>query len=237
MHVKIAPYHSSSNGAIERFNKSLLTILRGLHAKGGEWDKHLAKTIQVYNDTLLKEIKMTPNNYILSNKFAKSRTLHVSKHISDTWKQGNPKFSPFKNNDLVLYKVTFQGNLVTNKFQNRFVGPFRIVSVDYKGLSYNIQREINGSIETKKAHYDQLRLFRLPPYYIRSHPKFLSYYETILESMNKSIPKPNPDPLPPSNHPEFSDVFGSADLEQDQESETDSSHDEDANFGTKLFCF
>ncbi len=190
-HIKITPLNPSSNGAIERFNRSLLNILRGLESRGTDWDRQLTKTIQIYNDTYHKEIKCSPNHYILAKKHKESKTIHASKAIVETWRVGHPHFMPFKLNQLVLFKVKFKGNLVINKLKDRYIGPFRVVNVDKNNLSYVIDRIVGGKLEQRRAHYKSLRLWRLPSKMLRSHPRYLAIYGDVLMQMREQISDDN----------------------------------------------
>ncbi len=190
-HIKITPLNPGSNGTVERFNRSLLNILRSLKVHGTSWDLNLAQTIQLYNDTFHKEIKCSPNHYILTKKHKISKTIRAPKAVIQTWREGHKDFQPFKINQLVLFKVNFQGNLNINKLKQRYIGPFKIVAIDSNNLSYNIERIIDGRVENRRAHYKSLRYWRLPGKSLRCHPKYLSIYGETLKLMNSQVQPSN----------------------------------------------
>ncbi len=190
-HIKITPLNPTSTGSVERMNRTLLNLLRGLESQPCNWDLELARCIHIYNDTYHKEIKLSPNDYILTKNHVKSSIVHIPKSIIETWRDGSPLFSPYKVNDLVLFKATFKGNLTTNKLQERYLGPFRIKLVNSNNVSYVIERLVNNKYETKKAHYRSLRQWKLPNKYLREHPRYLEIYGRTLNLMNDQVPVNN----------------------------------------------
>ena len=50
-HQLTTPYCPTSNGAVERVNRTIQGFLRSLSEEGNSWDDHLPKALIVYNNT------------------------------------------------------------------------------------------------------------------------------------------------------------------------------------------
>ena len=187
-HIYVTPHRPESNGCCERYNRTLFNILRGLEAKGDSWDLELPKAISIYNNSYHKEIKDTPNNFLLKNCHDKVKNKGIKVDITHTWRKGHPKFSPFRKGQLVLWKTKFQGNLTTNKLKDRFVGPFCIRDINQNQLTYIIERRNeNNQLESHRAHYIDLRIWKEPPKYLCRHPRFQDLNGKLLEELKASV--------------------------------------------------
>jgi hypothetical protein len=85
------------------------------------------------------------------------------------WDEGHDKFVPFKLDDRVLLKVQLPGDLVINKFKDRFQGPLTVLKVNPNNITYEIG---NPSDEERiyKAHHRQLKKWIDPPTYVTDNP-------------------------------------------------------------------
>ena len=59
--TRTSPYHPQGDGQVERFNKTLMSIVKGLMEKHKEWDEALPFAFSAYNATIHDTTKFTPN--------------------------------------------------------------------------------------------------------------------------------------------------------------------------------
>ena len=83
--VKSVPFSPSSNGAVERVNRTMIQILKGLANKPGDWDLHLPKAIISYNNTFHSQIGMSPAQCILSKSYSVRNNSTMDQEVIDTW--------------------------------------------------------------------------------------------------------------------------------------------------------
>ena len=50
-HRKTTPYTPTSNGAVERVNRTIQNLLKTIVAEGDRWDEHLSRAVITYNHT------------------------------------------------------------------------------------------------------------------------------------------------------------------------------------------
>ena len=74
------------------------------------------------------------------------------------WNIGHPNFVPYKKNERVLKKCETKGNLVIDKFKEKFEGPYKIYKVLPNGVTYGI---ITPEGQVIWSHYTQLRRVKL----------------------------------------------------------------------------
>ena len=158
-HVYSSPYRPSSNGAVERTNRTILEILRCL---GGDstlsWDTLLAEAVINYNASWHSQLAMSPSSFLLSQSHDITDTPALPTDVTNVWKEGHPNFSSFHIGDQVLRKSVLLGHRVSNKMVPRYSGPFTITKVRSNGLSYEISC---GNNKIGKVHHAQLRRFFL----------------------------------------------------------------------------
>lgn len=65
-HISTTPYKPSSNGCVERVNRTITQFLRSITDSPGLWDLKLAKAVVVYNHTKHSEIKISPAELLLT---------------------------------------------------------------------------------------------------------------------------------------------------------------------------
>ena len=56
----VSPYHSETNGLVERFNRTLCESLAKVSEKENEWDKHVESVLFAYRTTKHNTTKRTP---------------------------------------------------------------------------------------------------------------------------------------------------------------------------------
>ena len=162
------PYNPSSNGAIERVNRTIQGFLRSLVNYDSDWDVKLSQCLIAYNNTYHREIKMSPIEFLMTKDHIKTRVpLIDSKNLSEVWKMGSNNFDSFAVHDYVLKKVPSVGNLTSNKFRDKYNGPFKVIRVNSNTVSYLLLDESNG--REIRAHHNDLTLYRKPPAYISNN--------------------------------------------------------------------
>lgn len=168
-HIHSTRYRAQGNGAIERSNRTITEILRGLvDDQPAVWDRKLARALVIYNNTYHTEIGQSPSEYLLSQSFNVNNNLPVDNSIIETWKEGHPKFDPYRIGDKVLVKVQKIGNSLKHKFSKKYEGPHKIVKVQSNGVSYEVLKEDQGVL--LKVHHKQIKLWKEVPNYLK---KFL----------------------------------------------------------------
>jgi len=173
-HVFSTRFRAMGNGAVERTNRSVTELLKGLLERDdSNWDDKLAKAAIVYNSTYHSQLKDSPSQFILKKSHSTSPLLPVPNQLpnSVTWKEAHPKFSSFEIGHSVALKVTKIGNSLKYKLGKKFDGPFTVVKVQSNGVTYEIS-DVNGRIV--KAHHDQLKLWHDIPEYLSRYSRFLT---------------------------------------------------------------
>lgn len=125
-HRYASPYSPSCNGALEKINWTIISIIKGLTDNNKNWDKVLTKAVVIYNNTLHSQIKMTSSDYIMNNAHVRGNKILMDENNQETWREGHPKFRSFKLDERVLKKVNKIGNRVNDKFAKKFDGPYLI---------------------------------------------------------------------------------------------------------------
>jgi hypothetical protein len=166
-HGFTTPYKPSSNGLVERVNRTVLELLRNLSAKTGTWTEDLPKVVTCYNNSYHAELKMSPSAYILTTAHDLKPQPVLPSAETEYWREGNPSFVPFKLGQQVLRKVIFKGRQVVDKLAERFHGPYKIVFQQANRVTYRIEHCETGV--KHRVHHSQLRRFYLPPQYLQGH--------------------------------------------------------------------
>uniref|UniRef100_A0A6A7FN12 RNA-directed DNA polymerase n=1 Tax=Hirondellea gigas TaxID=1518452 RepID=A0A6A7FN12_9CRUS len=171
-HIFSTPFTPASNGAVERVNRTIIEILRGLETRNNQWDENLTKMVITYNNTFHSQINMSPSQCILTRAHIANETLPIDAYTVDTWRVGHPNFSPFQINQKVLKKINRTGNQLKDKLSQKFDGPYTVTKVQSNGVSYEIVRVGCPTGKIIKAHHRQLRTWTTIPPYIQ---KYLNY--------------------------------------------------------------
>ena len=175
-HRLTTPYQPTSNGAVERVNRTIKNLIRSLSDAGCAWEESLPNAVITYNNTTHVELGMSPADFLLKRPHDSEHALFPDS-IKETWKVGHPNFSPFKVGQLVLAKVQMKGFLTTNKFQSNFTGPYEVTVVNSNGVTYQVRHV--ESAEVSRVHHTKLRVYRPPPGYISGHPYYGKYNGSI----------------------------------------------------------
>ena len=148
-HIYTTPYSPSSNGAVERVNRTIIQHLRLALTEKQSWVELLPKIVIVYNHSIHTALDCSPCEFLL-NKSHKIDPRLIGE--SSYWIEPHKNFTPFKEWDLVGLKQRLPGNLTANKFAERFVGPYMINKIQTNKLSYIIRSEFTDKLS--KVHYN-----------------------------------------------------------------------------------
>ena len=164
-HVFTTPYKPSSNGAVERVNRTMVQFLKGLLSYGKDWEDELTRALLVYNGTYHGEIKASPCDKVLTEQHSQVTGTILPGRSSSTWKPGDRGFVPYKRGAKVMKKKEAIGNRNIDKFNPKYEGPWTIVKVNKNKVTYEIQ-DAEGRVV--RAHHTQLREWKELPYYLRT---------------------------------------------------------------------
>ena len=187
--VFTTPYKPSSNGLVERMNRTLLELLRSLSAKGGGWIDEIQRAVMIYNHSYHSSLGMSPATYLLTKSHdINERPIAPIDEVAQ-WRDGNPAFCSFRQGNLVLRKKIFKGNRVEDKLSERFEGPFKILVRHPNGVTYLIRHCETGV--QQRAHHTQLRRFYTPPKYILEHPAYSRIVEGVFRGGDSDRDEPS----------------------------------------------
>ena len=167
-HVFSTPYKPSSNGAVERLNRTIIEMVRCTMPDGVAWDEVLSRTVINYNNSVHASLGMTPSECILAESYPGDVQPIISEEVP-TWRAGHACFSSFAVGDQVLRKVPLVGNLSVNKLKPRYEGPYRVIKVNANRVTYVLEDRDGHSC---RAHHSQLRGYHIVPEYLRQHPLY-----------------------------------------------------------------
>ena len=170
-HKLTTPYCPTSNGAVERVNRTIQNLLKTIITEGSKWDESLGRAVISYNNTPHVELSMAPSKFLITQSHSVASDPPLQTGLRQQWKVGHPKFIPFRLNDLVLMRVQHRGFLNTNKFMPKYDGPFRVTKVHSYGVTYELINDDTGQL--KRAHHTKCRPYRLPPKYISVNERFI----------------------------------------------------------------
>src|SRR5215469_6348343 len=169
-HIYTTPYYPSSNGAVERVNRTLLQYLRVALKDSHAWDESLPKVITSYNHSEHSTLQCSPCEFLLQHSHTLEPTLILEPSY---WLEPHEKFESFKLGDLVGIKQMLPGTLTTNKFQPRYIGPFVVEKIQPNQLSFIVFSEKIG--KRVKAHINQLRRWFVPPNFLINNNLFRDF--------------------------------------------------------------
>ena len=182
LHCYTTPNRPPSNGLAERTIRTLVEILRlqtGTKDCSG-WSNYLPKVTLIYNHNFHSALGMSPSEFLLQKQHLSPVPPLVPGEVTEKWKEGNPSFGSYTCGQKVLKKIILKGNLVSNKFCDRFQGPFEVVQVNQNGVTYLIRDCATGEII--RAHHGQLRKYLEPPKYLVDHPAYPSLLKDEADS-------------------------------------------------------
>ena len=190
-HLYSSPYSPSSNGAVERVNKTLINIIRGLVNDDNHWDKIIYKAVMIYNNTYHSQLKCSPVEFLLKKEHELSNQLPIDGDCVQTWKEGHPNFKPYSVGQKVIKSIARIGDRASYKLQPKFDGPFVVEKIQSNGLSYEVRRE--NSHEVTKCHHRKLRSYHELPFAIKRFVPDIN--ETCMENEEELSNQPSEEEL------------------------------------------
>ena len=98
-HYTRVPYLPQTNGRIECVDKTLQLMLATAFAESGkEWAQELPRSIITYNHSVHSQTGLAPAGYFSEN-------VSIPVPIKTTWKKASQQFKPYRQRDLVGYKL------------------------------------------------------------------------------------------------------------------------------------
>ena len=177
-HVYSSLYKPSSNGAVERVNRTVIEMLRCVAGQNGvQWDKQLARAVVAYNHSWHASISMSPSQMLLQKCHDVRNRPIISSEVQQQWKEGHPNFEPFKVGERVWKKTKLHGDRATNKFVARYSGPYTVTQVRNNGVTYEVK---SADDKVLKGHHTQLKkVVPLPDYVLKnaSHLQVIQQYQ------------------------------------------------------------
>ena len=172
-HQHSSPYHPAGNGRVERVNQTFIQLLKAAD-KPNKWDENISQALITYNNTFHREVNDCPAHILLNVAHElKSKPL-LNSNVLDSWKEGHPNFCSFKVGQKVCKKIHRVGNLLSDKLNPRYAGPFIIKTVFSNGVSYEITKE--GEPLIWKVNHRQLKAWHDVPFYIQ---KYLTLHDSL----------------------------------------------------------
>ena len=181
-HIFTTPHHPSSNGLVERANRTLIELLRVQSSQPGDWMLHLPRAIIIHNHSLHSALGVSPSQFLLGRAHPGRDVAPIHAGIVRTWGDGHPAFRSFDVGQQVLKKAVMTSREVHLKFAERFQGPYRVVDVNPNQVTYVIEHCETGKLT--RAHHSQLRRFHSPPQYLLSHPTYLSLVQLFNDGLD-----------------------------------------------------
>lgn len=178
-HIFTTPNKPSSNGGVERVNRTIIELLRNACSTPSAWPKHLSEVVISYNHTMHAQLGCSPSSFLLQNSHERKPLPQVPCKQQEMWREGSPRFAPYTVGELVVRLIPHKGNKVINKFLPRYDGPYQISKVNPNEVTYVMTN--NG--KEYRAHYSQLKKWCEPPHYLRVHP----CYQQLTKSVHLEI--------------------------------------------------
>ena len=186
-HIFTSPYNPTSNGMVERVNRTLTAILKASIDDPAKWDQLLPRAVMLYNNTYHQELKCSPSEFILRNSHEPSSELPLQQDTITTWREGHPNFKSYNVNQKVIKKMERIGHSTSYKLMQKFDGPFIVKEVQSNGLSYEIVKESDPN-KIIKCHHQKLRAYQEVPQYFKEHIKEEdNSHNTVVESQDPHV--------------------------------------------------
>ena len=170
IHQFTTPNKPSSNGLVERANRTLQELLRVQCRDMRGWSGVLPKSVMTYNWTAHSALGCSPGEFLLASQHEVDSAVLLPRSVRECWREGHPSFGSFKLGQLVLRRVIQRGNCTSNKFLERFEGPYLVTGVHQNQVTYQLEHTESGA--QARAHHVQLRAFHRPPRYLSTHPSY-----------------------------------------------------------------
>lgn len=164
-HTFTTPYRPSSNGLVERVNRTIKNQLGIRVGEGGDWTVALTHAVMTYNATLQSGIGKTPGEQMMGGATRLPLTCDLEEKLG-VRKKGGARWRPYALGDEVMRKVPVIPQGVKGKFVPPWEGPYVITKVHKNECTYELARrgeENEKGIRKKRSHYRQLKPYHRGP--------------------------------------------------------------------------
>ena len=154
-----APYQPHCNGFSEKNCGMVTSQLRFFAEANRDWDLLLDRVVANHNFSISSATGCTPSSYILERAHMLDADNILPSETTTMWKMGNPNFQPFCPQTKVLYKIKYVGNRAVDKLKSKFEGIFKVIKVNGRGLTYDIQSIWDSNYVKTNIHYSDLKRY------------------------------------------------------------------------------
>ena len=183
-HQLTTPYKPTSNGAVERVNRTVQGFLRSLCALGNRWDDELSKAVITYNHTYHAELKRSPSSSLLTESHDCLVPSLNNEELHNRWRVGHPKYQSFRVGQAVLIKIPVTDHLTRNKLSFKFRGPLTVTKVN-DNVTYVLKDPHLKQVI--RAHHTDLWAYKHPPTYLLEHPWFQAANAELVNSTYNKV--------------------------------------------------
>jgi hypothetical protein len=161
-HRLSVPYYHSSNGRIERANRTIRTALK--KTKGSTRIK-LKKVIDVYNKSYHRAIGMSPNEACMVEN--KEKVINTYKNYAKEFRSQKKQNEKLKIGDVVLIKNELKANKMQDEFEmkgkiekNVYGDVYLVFTKEGKTIQRHIsqlRRFCEGDVDVSDLSFDKIR--------------------------------------------------------------------------------
>ena len=87
-HIYSTPYMAASNGAVERCNRTITQLLKGVKRDDESWEDAIPRMVIFYNSTIHAQIGKSPSDCIIKDQHTYEGRIPIDLEVSDKWKEG-----------------------------------------------------------------------------------------------------------------------------------------------------
>lgn len=187
LHTFVTTYHPSSAGKVERMNGTIVRMLNvgTVGENVGDWVERLIDVMVVYNETRHESVSMSPMEFLLSQPHKIIPRDFTSPGFRKVWREGHPKYSPYKLGDSILLRRNFIGNRTHFKLDPRYTGPYKVVRCNPDKVTYIVQ-DLESQDE-KLVHHVQMRTWFDVPEYIKRNEGYRWYVRAFENEMSENV--------------------------------------------------
>jgi hypothetical protein len=92
-HLTTSTHHPQANGVVERFNGTLINMLRKATNGGGTWMDHLDDVVAEYNSSVVKDDKLSPYELVFGQLRATTLRRSLESPLTDTLQSHESQFT------------------------------------------------------------------------------------------------------------------------------------------------
>ncbi|KAL5010990.1 hypothetical protein ScPMuIL_013295, partial [Solemya velum] len=171
--TRTTPFHPQSDGMVERFNRTLLSMLSCYVSDyGADWDIHLPKILMAYRSSMHHSTGCTPNFAMFKSEISlpvefligppPDRNLPFQEYVKETWLEYQEAFARIRLNlgtKCVWLAYPRDIRRQCKKFAKPWKGPFKVIQI-LSSVVYRIRPWINKRLcgKMQVVHANRLKL-------------------------------------------------------------------------------